>query len=107
MENKKSVFVSLPVTSRKEPNFFEQKKSAMIIAEQKARMLKSQNYIVVTPFTCTDEGDSDEDCSGKCIAAMRKCDCIYLCSGWRHSRGCQLEYDGARIYGKEIIGDEL
>lgn len=42
---------------------------------------------------------------GKDIEALLddECDGILLCSGWRDSKGCRLEYHAACIYGKKIL----
>jgi hypothetical protein len=40
---------------------------------------------------------------GRDIEALLECDAIYLASGWGNSRGCNLEYTAALIYGKHIF----
>ena len=42
---------------------------------------------------------------GKDIEALldQECDTVFLCSGWRESKGCRLEYHAACIYGKHIL----
>ena len=32
-----------------------------------------------------------------------KSEAIYFCRGWHESKGCQLEFAAAKIYGKEIM----
>ena len=40
---------------------------------------------------------------GDCIALVMTCDAIFLDHGWLQSKGCNLEYRAAKIYGKEIF----
>lgn len=40
---------------------------------------------------------------GKDIELMFNCDAIYLGKGWQTSQGCQLAYQFAKIYNKEIV----
>ncbi len=40
---------------------------------------------------------------GDCIALVMTCDAIMLDHGWLQSKGCNLEYRAAKIYGKEIF----
>lgn len=40
---------------------------------------------------------------GKDIELMMECDAIYLGNGWEDSKGCQLAYQLAIIYNKEIV----
>ena len=39
----------------------------------------------------------------KSIELLLECDAIYLCKGWKKSKGCRAEYEVAKIYGKKII----
>ena len=40
---------------------------------------------------------------GDCIKLVLTCDAIMLDHGWLQSKGCNLEYRAAKIYGKEIF----
>lgn len=45
---------------------------------------------------------SEAKAMGDCITLVLSCDAIYLDHGWLQSRGCNLEYRAAKIYGLEI-----
>ena len=109
MNKEKRVFISLPIMSRKEATREEKIEAAYDIAERKRVDLNAQGYFGVTPFMINPIGveRSEAECIGRCIQWLLGCDCIYFCSGWRHAEGCLLELECARIFGKEIIGDEL
>ena len=40
---------------------------------------------------------------GDCIALVMTCDAIMLDHAWQSSKGCNLEYRAAKIYGKQIF----
>lgn len=43
---------------------------------------------------------------GKSIEVMADADLVYLCKGWRKSRGCRIEHSIATEYGLEIEEEE-
>ena len=48
------------------------------------------------------EDVSEARAMGDCITAVLNCDAILLDHGWQTSKGCNLEYRAAKIYGKKI-----
>jgi hypothetical protein len=40
---------------------------------------------------------------GRDIQALLECDAVYFCRGWQDSKGCQAEYEVAKIYGKKMV----
>ena len=40
---------------------------------------------------------------GKCVQRVMECDALFLDMGWLMSKGCNLEYQTARLYDKQII----
>lgn len=40
---------------------------------------------------------------GRDIEALLECDTVVFCRGWHQSKGCQAEFEIAKIYDKDII----
>ena len=47
--------------------------------------------------------DTEEKAMSRCIYLVLTSDAIYLDHGWTASKGCNLEYLTAKIYGKQIF----
>ena len=98
-KKKKKLYVSLPITGYA---LDEVKKQSEIY-----KNIWCRKYEVVTPFDVNIDADQDKPYSyymGKDIEALLECDAIYMSPGWVHSKGCNAEYQIAKIYGLEIIG---
>ena len=39
----------------------------------------------------------------KSLENMSLCNAAFFCKGWEKARGCRLEHEAAKAYGKEII----
>lgn len=66
--------------------------------------LVSNDYEPVTPFDVSpDSNASYTEHMGKDIQALLECDAVFFCRGWQDSKGCQAEYEVARIYGKQMV----
>ena len=46
---------------------------------------------------------TEAEVMGKCVQRVMECDAIFLDGGWAMSKGCNLEYQTARLYDKQII----
>lgn len=101
----KKIYISIPI-------------SGLPLAEVKARARQVKTYLMlsksvtaVTPFDVvpTDKGFEGREeefyayCMGRDIEELLKCDAVFMCCGWKHSKGCRAEHAVAEIYGKEII----
>lgn len=42
-------------------------------------------------------------CLAKSIEAMANVDLVYFCRGWKHNRGCRIEYYAAIEYGLPVF----
>ena len=62
-------------------------------------------FDVVTPALSKEELTKEEyaEAMGKCISALIKCDAIYLCEDWQYSRGCNAEFEIAKIYRVGLV----
>ncbi len=104
------IYISVPISDRKDADTDMGKKiAAKNQADTVKQKLISSGYEAITPFDIIpmDSNISYAEAMGKDMTELLKCDGIYLCSGWRMSNGCQLEYQGAQIFSKTIIENEL
>lgn len=91
------IYISLPITGYD----IEQVEARCIFT---AAILQKQGHTPISPLDL-DHRDPEnyEAVIGTDITALLCCDAVYFCNGWETSKGCLLEYQAAKIYGKEII----
>ena len=93
----KKIYVSIPITGK----VYEEQKAK---AEAVKKELQAKGNEVITPFEiCPEQGKTDAYYMGKCIEALLECDVIYMCDGWKQSKGCRTEHFAALEYGL-IVG---
>lgn len=94
---KKKLYISVPITGKQIEHAKDQ--------AEHAKNLWSEWYDVITPFDIHQDQDKPYAFYlGKDIEALLMCDAIYMCPGWVNSKGCNAEYQVAKIYGLDIIG---
>lgn len=94
---KKKVYISVPITG-KDITFIK------LHLDLVKKGLVSNGHEPVTPFDASpDYNASYAEHMGKDIQALLECDAVYFCRGWQESKGCQAEYEVARIYGKQML----
>lgn len=87
------VYISIPITGRN-----------MEDVKAEASKAKSLFEDAITKFeVCSEENKSYSYYMGRDIEELLECDAIYLCKGWQNSKGCQAEYQIAKIYDKQIL----
>ena len=91
------VYISLPITGHD----IEEVEARCIFAKA---VLKKKGHTPVSPLDI-DHSDPDfyEAVIGTDITALLCCDAVVFLDGWTASRGCNLEMEAAKIYGKVII----
>lgn len=95
--NNMKIFISVPVTGHDKENAREH-------ADMVKASLSRQGHKVINPLTCYDGKNPDyftHVCVG--LQTLASCDAIYLCDGWRESRGCRVQHYFARCYGKTVL----
>lgn len=93
---KKKVYISLAITGHEN--------LAKLRAEVRQKELRQKGFDAITPFDISpDPNASYAEHLGKDIQALLECDAIYFCRGWQDSKGCQAEYEVAKIYGKQMV----
>lgn len=91
------IYISLPITWHD----IEQVEARSIFT---AAMLREQGHTPISPLELEHRDPEDyEAVIGTDITALLCCDAVYFCKDWETSRSCRLEYQAAKIYGKEII----
>lgn len=103
------LYIATPVNARPERTF----KEKYIAAKHRVAVLieliredpqfgGSYDYVTST-FNVNALGEvSETEALGRCVSTVLECDAIYLDHGWQSSKGCNLEYRAAKIYGKTI-----
>lgn len=101
------LYIATPVNGRKGTDINDK----IVEAQHRIQILKQVlkddprfiGCVMVSTFDIHDVEDITEaDAMGDCIAEVLTCDAIYLDHGWLQSRGCNLEYRAAKIYGLDI-----
>lgn len=104
------LYIATPINARQERTF----KEKFLAAKHRVEMLKEVILMadwedapeiteIVSSFDLNPLGKvSESEAMGRCIQAVIECDAIYLDHAWQSSKGCNLEYRAAKIYGKII-----
>ena len=97
------VMISQPMKNREEDD---------ILAERKVIIEKFKNmHIDVVDTFYKDEIPEDYNVGvyflGKSIQDMSKVDALFMCEGWRDSRGCRIERQVAQDYGIKILYEDF
>ena len=101
------IYVSTPINARREPTFKEKRAAAKRRADMLAAWLKEEypGAVVVTPFDAVplNTTPTEPEAIGRNITSLLTCDTICIDRGWTGSKGCNLEYRAAKLYGLRII----
>ena len=101
------LYIATPINARQEPTMREK----LVAAKRRVEMLKAiiaddvrfKNYELISTFDFNDWNETDEKAMSRCIYHVLTSDAIYLDLGWTASKGCNLEYQTAKIYDKQIF----
>ena len=101
------LYIATPINARQEPTMREK----LVAAKHRVEMLKAiiandirfKDYELISTFDFNDRNDTEEKAMSRCIYHVLTSDAIYLDHGWTASKGCNLEYLTAQIYGKLIF----
>ena len=105
----KRMYIATPINGRHDAIDINQK---LALAKMRIGVLKQVlgddpnflDYEVTSTFDIHHgEMPSEAKAMGDCITLVMTCDAIMLDHGWLQSKGCNLEYRAAKIYGKEIF----
>ena len=101
------LYIATPINARQEPTMREK----LVAAKRRVEMLKAiladddrfKDYELISTFDFNEWYETEEGAMSLCIYHVLKSDAIYLDHGWTASKGCNLEYQAAKIYGKQIF----
>ena len=108
MEIKKKIYISLPITSRKEQTIRERVEAAFKRCELLKRRIAGvdafKGWEIVTPFDVAPIGTTKTEAEilGGCVQAVLECDAILLDRDYTESKGARLEAEAAALYGKQV-----
>lgn len=105
-----TLYIATPINARKEKTLREK----LIAARHRVNMLRElivddarfAGYdLIISTFgvNSTEEPYDEARATANCIHSVLMADAIYLDHGWQGSKGCNLEYRAAKIYGKAIF----
>jgi hypothetical protein len=100
------LYISTPINARREKTFPEK----LCAAKHRVELLKEiiHDDSRFDQFDCIAHTNfdapvmSEAAAMGICVRSVLESDAIYLDNGWQASKGCNLEYRAAKIYGKII-----
>ena len=93
-----NIYLSLPISGRTTE---EVEKEIEYRKEQLKKERPESN--ILSPFDVCKEPIAYSKCIGLDIMTLLECDAVCMCPGWEASRGCQLEYEAAKIYHKKLL----
>lgn len=102
----KTCYICLPIAGR-ENDIFER-------AEIARQEIINLGYLPISPLDLNKIGEKELEnhtqiemtawYMGRDIhMIIEKCDAIYCCEGWQYSKGCNVERECAKQYGREIL----
>ena len=104
----KKIYISLPITSRKEQTIRERVEAAFKRCELLKRRIAVvdafQGWEIVTPFDVAPVGTTktEAEIMGGCVQAVLESDAILLDRDYTISKGARLEAEAAALYGKQV-----
>ena len=111
MNKKKRIYIATPVNARREATLEQKRKQASLRCIYLKVILRDEfpDAEVVCSFdVCPlDEDVEEHTAMGRCIDLLMTCDAIYLDHAWQSSKGCNLEYRTAKIYGLEVMDFDM
>ena len=103
------LYIATPINSRTEKTLEEKKRAAKHrinllkeVISNDARFRQYNQLVSTFDIKQIISTTTEEVALGHCVTAVLQSDAIYLDHGWNASKGCNLEYRTAKIYGKVI-----
>lgn len=102
------IYIATPINARKGKNMREKLAAAKHRIEMLKEILSEDEQFSDCEFLSTFDVPHSANATearilGNCVTAIINLDGIYLDHNWQNSKGCQLEYRAAKIYGKMIF----
>lgn len=96
-----TIYISLPISGRE--------KEAREKADRVKTMLSKMGHRAINPMTdiyAGKEASYGRHLGYDIAVLIDKSDAIFMCKGWRNSKGCRIEKFVAEQEGKQIIYEE-
>lgn len=93
------IYISIPMSGH-------DTEAQMAKAAKIANGIEALGHTPINPFiigAMLPQSTTYADFMGHDIAALLKCDGIYMCKGWESSRGCRLELEASKIYNLDAF----
>lgn len=101
---KRKLYISLPISGRDLSEAKDHAEAIKHILSDCGYFGFGFEFCLISPFdVCPDQSKPYSYQMGRCVEAILECDCVYFAYGWTKSKGCNAEFQIAKIYGKEIF----
>lgn len=101
------LYIATPINARKEATMKEKLRAARHRVELLKETIRDderfRHYVFLRSTFDLQEQDDENVAMAQCVREVLRADAIYLDHGWQGSKGCNLEYRAAKIYGKKIF----
>lgn len=95
----KKIFVSLPMRGKAREEILTAQGKII----DKAFNYFNESVILIESFLSENAKLNPLECLGESIKRMSRADYVIFGEGYENARGCRIEYDCAREYGKKIL----
>lgn len=99
----KTVFMSMPMGGKKEQQIKQERTEYFKQIEEYILTKYNTGYELVESVIPNADEMTYIQCLGESIKFISPADIFVACPGWRNARGCRIEHNVAKEYGKEIL----
>lgn len=92
------VFISMPMNGKTDEQIKEEFEAHKEVVRQKY----GKTAVVIKSIIKSNEEDPIR-LLAMSLHKMAKADIVYFAEGWQQARGCNVEYNVAKMYGKAIV----
>lgn len=92
------IFISMPMNGKTDEQIAEDFKTYAEVLRQKF----GKNTKIINSIDTSGEEDPIRLLS-KSLYKLAKADIVYFANGWQQARGCSVEYNVAKMYGKAVL----
>lgn len=92
------IFISMPMNGKSNEQIAEEFETHCEVLRQKY----GKNTKFINSIDNSEETDPIRLLS-KSLFKLAKADIVYFASGWQQARGCSVEFNVAKMYGKAVL----
>lgn len=101
------IYIATPINARREETFLLKCQAASQRCDTLRRMLRKHfpDVDIIHPFIVNpiEHNIEEPEAIGRCITTVMRADAVLFDRGWTGSKGCSLEFQAAKIYGKRVF----